>query len=798
MHLSLNILKDIVDLNGLDPQEIGLKLTMSSAEIEGVETTFAHFDTIVTARLLEVKKHPDSDHLTVCQVSDGTAIHNVVCGAPNHKTGDITALALVGTKLSEDFEIKSAKVRGVESNGMLCSARELGLSDNHEGILIFPPDTGIGIKLSDLYKDWVDTRFEIDNKSITHRPDLWGHIGFARELSAIFGRSYKDTVDLSIAAEFKKMDDLSVEIRCPELAPRYCGLVIKNIRIGESPEWLKSRVTSIGMRPINNIVDVTNYVMAEIGEPMHAFDRKKLEGNNIIVRLAAAGETLVTLDGQKHELSDEDIVIADSKNPIALAGVMGGGNSEIDDETTEIVLEAANFNAVSIRKTAHRYNTRTDAAMRFEKSLDPELCMRAIIRCYQIIKQLCPDAYAATEVVDAYPVKFPPVHIKTDCSYIRHQLGKDLTDRQITDILTALDYKIINIDGKLEIDVPSYRATKDIAIPADIVEEVGRIYGYDNIEESAPLVPCAPPEINEKRRLERKIKQILSRDHGMIEVYNYSFTGESLLNRIGCNEDKELRLRNALSVEQDRMRRSLVPMIISNIESNLKHSSDFRIFEAGRVYLKSDRKSAVLVSENYRIAGAVVISDKKRLSFYDAKSAVKDLCSQLKLRGVQFIPAGNNLPVYAHPGRSMQVKIDGKDAGLIFEIHPKIKKEFEIRGNAAIFDIDMDLIHGGSKSDIRFRELQNYPVVPYELSVIADKKVYSEEICRIASKADPKLIMSSEVVSIYEGDPIPAGKKSVSIKIVFGTNERTLKPDEIEQLQNSVINALNKKGFSLR
>lgn len=797
MWISLNILNDMVDLKGLDPEEIGLKLTMASAEIEEVEQTFKHLDTTVTAKIVELKKHPDSDHLTICQVDDGNEIHNVVCGAPNHKQGDIVPLAYVGTKFSEDFEIKPVKIRGVESKGMLCSAKELGLSEDGSGLLILPEDTKIGVKMSDLYKGMRDTRFEIDNKSITHRPDLWGHAGFARELSAIYKRSFKYPVDISIAKKFKNNDNLSVNIECPKAAPRYCGLVVKNIRIEESPQWLQSRVTSIGMRPINNIVDITNYVMAELGEPMHAFDRKKLNGDDIIVRFAKDGEKLQTLDEAEHTLTSEDIVIADSSNPIALAGVMGGANSEIDDNTTEIVLEAANFDPVSIRKTAHRYNTRTDAAMRFEKSLDPEVCDKAIIRCYELIKMLIPEAEAVTEIVDAYPTKFEKIHIETSCDYIRHKLGKNLTDEEITGILTALDYKITDNDGKLSIDVPSYRATKDVSIPADIVEEVGRIYGYDNIEENAPLVPCQPPLNNSKRLLERKIKQILSRDHSMIEVSNYSFVGEELLNKAEMNEDKELRLRNPLSVEHDRLRRSLIPSIISNIKTNQKNSNEFKIFEAGRTYIKKDRTDSELTKENYRIAGAVY-SKSEKILFYEAKAAVKDLLNQIGLRGLQFKPQTSKLPSYAHPGRSLQIMIDGKNAGLITELHPKIKSNFEIKGSATLFDIDMDLIESGSKLNMKFEQLQNFPVVPFEVSVLADSKEYTADILRIASKIDKKFYISSEIVSVYEGDPVPEGKKSVSLKNVFGSNERTLKPEEIENLQNNVIKNLEKKGYNLR
>ncbi|HNR89179.1 MAG TPA: phenylalanine--tRNA ligase subunit beta [Spirochaetota bacterium] len=310
MWLSLNIIRDMVDLDGIAPEEIAARLTMATAEIDGIDAVNRHFETVVTAKIIDVKKHPNADKLTVCDLDAGNEKLTVVCGAPNHKKGDIVALATVGTKLSEEFTVTETKVRGVNSPGMLCSEKELGLSDDHSGIMIFPADTPIGVPLSRLYPDRVDVRLEIDNKSITHRPDLWCHAGFAREIAALFGRAFKHPVDLSIAKTFTNSEPLTVTIHAPEAAPRYCGLVVKNIRIEESPEWLKSRVSSIGMRPINNVVDVTNYVMAEIGEPMHAFDRKKLRGNEIIVRTATDGEPMKTLDEQEHTLTAHDVAIA--------------------------------------------------------------------------------------------------------------------------------------------------------------------------------------------------------------------------------------------------------------------------------------------------------------------------------------------------------------------------------------------------------------------------------------------------------------------------------------------------------
>lgn len=798
MWISLKIIGNIVDIKGITPEKIAERLTMSTAEIEGVEYINSHFSTIYTAKLTKVERHPDADKLTLCEVDTGKEKLQVVCGAPNHKTGDIVALATVGTKFSDEFIIKKSKIRGVESNGMLCSKRELGLSEDHSGIIIFPPDTEIGVPLSEIFSDWVDVRLGIDNKSITHRPDLWGHIGFAREIAAIFGKELKSTVNRSLVDSFRHSDRLKVTIKNPEAAPRYSGLVVKNIKIAESPEWLKAAVTAIGMRPINNLVDITNFVMAEIGEPMHAFDRKKLTGDEIFVRYATAGEKITTLDGREHGLTPEDIVIADTRGPIALAGVMGGGNSEIDDATTEIVLEAATFNPVNIRKTAQRFDSRTEAAMRFEKSLSPEITVDALIRCYDLIKQVMPEAEAVSGIVDDYPLKPKQVQVEITTDYIRRMIGEDFDDKHISDVLTSLGFGVKNSSGNLTVDVPHFRATKDISMKDDIVEEVGRLYGYSTITPKPPLVPCVPPARNEFRYFEREVKDILSNSFSMTEFFGYSFVGEDVLNMLKINEEKELRLRNPLSRDHDRLRRSMMPNLIHAIQYNQRFHDSFDIYEFGRVYLKDDRKSPDLVSENFRTAGAIFMKKPSAPLFYEAKAVAAGLMERLRIKNYRLIPATDSLPPYAHPGRSMKVEIDGNEAGLIFEIHPETAKTFELTGKAAIFDLDIDAMFNAEKRPVKFKELQKFPEVPFDLSLLVDRFIYSDDILKIVKKSDQNRVKDVSVVSVYQGAQIPEDKKSVSIRVILASKEKTLETSEIEELQKKVIADLAKAGFVMR
>lgn len=798
MWISLKIIGKMVDLSGLTPESIAEKLTMSTAEIEGIEYLNGFFNTIVTAKLESVEKHPDADKLTVCKVNTGKEILQVVCGAPNHKTGDIVALATIGTKFSEELEIKKSKIRGVESNGMLCSLRELGLSEDHSGILILPPDTKPGIPLSELYQDWVDVRLNIDNKSITHRPDLWGHYGFAREIAAHFGRDHKSPVDQSILNTLKDEDKVKVSIKNPEGSSRYSGLVVKNIKIRQSPDWLKAAVTAIGMRPINNIVDITNYVMAELGEPMHAFDRKKLKGDEIIVRFASKGEKLMTLDGRSHELTPEDVVITDAGGPIALAGVMGGGNSEVEDSTTELVLEAATFNPVNIRKTAQRFDSRTEAAMRFEKSLSPEITVDALLRCYQLIREIIPGAEATSGIVDAYPVKLETIKIDVTTDYIRRRIGQDIDDASIIKTLTALDYTVKNENGSLYITVPHFRATKDISMKDDIVEEVGRIIGYSNIASKPPMVPCVPPVKNLFRYFEREVKSILSGSFSMTEVSGYSFLGAEILNTLKVNEEKELRLRNQLSLDIDRLRRSLVPNQMQFVKYNQRFNDTFDIFELGRVYLKEDRKSPELINENFRVAGTVFMRRPSSPIFYEAKSIAAGLLEQLRVKSYSLVPETKSLPPYAHPGRSMKILIEGKEAGLIFEVHPATATAFEFNGSGAMFDIDLNAVYDAEKTPVKFKELQKFPEVPFEISVITDRMTYSADIQDVIFKSDRNLVREATVFSTYEGAPIPEGKKSVSFRVVFASKDKTLEPSEIDALQKKIIADITKNGYSLR
>jgi phenylalanyl-tRNA synthetase beta chain len=796
MWISRNILSKMVDLNGITPEELALKITMSTAEIDSIEYMNQHLKTIKTAKILKIIQHPAADKLTIVDLTHGDDKVRVICGAPNHREGDIVCLADIGTNFGGGFIIKQSKIRGEDSNGMICSEKEMGIGEAGDGVMILPADTKLGIPISELMPEWCDIRYEIDNKSITHRPDLWSHRGFALEIGAILGREVINPINNSLEKEIPVDDLINIDIQSSELCQRYTALVVENIKIEPSPSWLKAAITSMGMRPINNIVDITNYVMSEIGEPLHAFDRNKLQGNTIFVRLASPNEELTTLDDTSHKLTDEDIVIADKSRAIALAGVMGGLNSEIENSTSAIVLEAANFNSTSIRKTSGRFNYRTDAAARFEKSLSPEITMDAVLRSYELIKLVCPQAEAVA-CADSYPVKQKPINISITCSEIRTKLGQDISDEKIISILTSLSFTVTNDEGALKIDVPYYRATKDVSIAADIVEEVGRIYGYDNITPIPPVFPCTPPPANVQRKFEREIKNILSRNIGMIEVSGYSFTGEEILNKLEINEDKELRLKNALSGDYDRLSSTLIPNIIKNIESNKRYYDNFKIYEVGRVHVKSDRKSFDLAEEKRRITGAFYSKKSETPIFYSAKNAVEILIEELRCVNIKTEPCIQDNPPYAHPKRSLKYTFEGKLLALVFELHPKIADKFGISGNTSIFDIDMDLLFKIPKKQQKFAELQKYPDVPFDISVVCNEKEYSSKIGDIIKKSVNQYLKSLEVVSVYKDEKL-GDKKSVSFRVVLYSKEKTLEHSEIANMQQKIIENLKKQGYELR
>jgi len=607
MKYSYNWLKE---LSGTKKSAIDLAqgITMRAFEVEGVEKVGQDFAGVVVGNILEITKHPNADKLQLTKVDIGKEILSIVCGAHNISVGDHVPVATVGTVLGEGFVIKEAEIRGEKSHGMLCASDELGLGTDHSGILLLDTKTKIGTPFAEVVGG-KDEALEI--KILPDRShDALSHVGVAREIAALEGKTMEYAYD-EIELPKTKSKKLEIKIENSKICSRYIGAVIENIKIAESPTWLKQRLEACGIRPISNVVDVTNYVMLELGQPLHAFDydvikseisNLKSQISKIIVLNAKKGEKITLLDGSVKELIAEDIVIANEKHALALAGVMGGEDSGINENTKSIVLEAANFEAVSIRKTRTRLNILTDAAYRFEKDIDPNLAEKAMMRAIEILEHI---ADAKLEgIVDVYPKPKKPWTITLDLDYVDKLLGEKIPMQASKKILTSLGFTIKGSGKKLTITVPTFRI--DATTQEDLIEEIGRIYGYDKVEPTAPLVQVKSPVLNEKRMFQRELKNILVAQ-GFDEVYNYSFYSQKDAGLAELGSIKHLELQNPANPDQALMRVSLIPNMLKNIAENLKNFREFHLFEIGRTYQVN---SGALPEEKTMLVGAVVLEKK--------------------------------------------------------------------------------------------------------------------------------------------------------------------------------------------
>lgn len=786
MRLSFNWLNDYINLENENPVDIALKFTMASAEVEEVEDLSKFFTNVVTAKILKIEQHLYADRLKVTKVFDGKEEFQVVCGANNIKEGQIVPLAKVGAILPGNFKIKVSNKRGIESFGMLCSGAELGINNDEEGILILPEDAPIGMPFSKyIGKD--DFIIIIDNKSITHRPDLWGHYGIARELSAILKKDFKK-LDFTLPKIDKKID-FKITVEDKNLCPRYSAVVIDNIEIKESPKWLQNRLINIGSRPINNVVDATNYVMFELGQPLHAFDYNKID-SEIIIRRATNEEKIILLDKSEKVLSNDMLLIADKSKPIALAGIMGASNSEVDNNTTRIILESANFHASNIRKTSIKLGIRTEASSRFEKSLDSNLTIQAISRFYNILKETCPNIKCISDLYDLNYLNNKPILIDITLDFVNKKLGTIIDKKFFEETLTSLGFKIIeNFDDNYKIEVPSYRATKDISIPEDIVEEIGRIYGYDNIDPKAPLIKINPIQEKEIHLLRRNIRNNLSTGLGFIEVYNYSFNSREQIEKLNLDLDKHIKVKNPLSSQQEYLRTSLIPNMLLNIEKNYRNFDNFSIYEIGKVFIKEDNS----FKEKEFLCSMIYCKKTDEPIFYRSKESLNYLLYNLGILDFDIEYTNeNDLEAFYHPGRTGLVKQRKLLIAKVSEIHPKVMKLFNISGHVGIFYLDLNSIILANKRKIKFKELPKYPYVPFDVSVIVDKKTTVKEVKELIHKVDKDKIQSVEIFDIYEGSNLPENKKSFAFNIKLYSKNKTLEYEEIKKLENSIIENLNK------
>jgi phenylalanyl-tRNA synthetase beta chain len=776
MLFSYNWLVELVDRLDASPAELGRLITMRTAECESVHPHAAHLDRVCAARVVSAEPITGSTHNVKAVVKTGRyGTKTVVCGAPNCRPGVVTAYVPAGTDLA-GRRIEKAVIEGVESDGMLASGAELGLNRDSEGILEL--DAQPGEPISGCKPDSI---IEIDNKSITHRPDLWGHFGLAREAAAILGRGLCDPVKLGLIPSGGAPVRIAIEEL--NLCPRYSALVFENVTVKPSPLWLQYRLESIGLNPINNIVDVTNFVMAEIAQPMHAFDQSLLHGDTIFIRLARSGEMAVALNEEAYRLDPTNLVIADAKGPIAIAGVIGGLDSAINERTTRIVLESANFQASSIRKTSSKLRLRTDASMRFEKAQDPANTLRGLARAVGLLQEVSPGIRIVGGLADQKREIPPPPPIRLPLDWLERKLGRAVAPEEVRAILEHLEFGVSEPEPKVfSVTVPSWRATKDIAIKDDLVEEVGRMIGYDAITPQAPLMPVTVPPSDESRLFGRGVRAMLAAQ-GFTEVYNYSFISEDQARELGFEPEAHVAVENPIAADQSLMRLSLVPGILKNLRENSRHFDSFRLFEIGR---EIHKRESGLPNEVPRIAAAMFSRDDGQVNLFELKRVAECLMPGARVRPAAPRP-------FEHPARACEVLWQENVVGRLFELHPTL-----VAGRAAILDLDLDLMLRLRPREKQYKPIQRYPASPFDLSVIAGTRELAGDLeKRLAALAGERLT-AIEFLRRYSGPPIPEGQQSISFKLTVAAPDHTLTAEEVSAIRSRIIQGMREQGYELR
>jgi phenylalanyl-tRNA synthetase beta chain len=743
-------------------------ITMKTAECEGVEPACELLGKATLARV-ESTEPIAGTHLTLATIDAGAAgRRTVICGAPNCRPGIVTAWADIGKKT----------IHGVESDGMLASAEELGINKDHSGIVELAGEPGGAID-----RCLPDSIIEIDNKSLTHRPDLWGHFGMAREVAAIVGMRLQDPVKLDLLPAGPAA--IKIEIEDFDLCPRYCALVMENVTVSPSPYWLQARLAAIGLNSINNIVDMTNFVMSELAQPMHAFDADLIAGGTIFVRRAKVGEAFPALNGESYTLDPSNLVIADAKGPIGLAGVIGGGPSSITAKTTRVVLESANFQASSIRKTSSAIKLRTDASMRFEKAQDPANTIRGLARALELLAEISPGIRVVGGVVESSREIPPPAPIDLPLDWLDRKLGRAIPEAEVRQILERLEFQVSEPEPRLfRVGVPSWRATKDVSIKDDLVEEVGRMVGYVSIEPRAPLVQSTVPPANPTRKFQHEVRNIFV-DIGFTEVYNYSFLSEEAVQAFGLDPAEHVRVTNPIASDQALMRTSLLPGILRNVLDNAKHRESFRLFEIG---LEIHKASASLPNEVPHLAAAI----------YDRQGDGRTGLLEIKRAAECLLPGAEVAPVAArgfeHPARSVELRWRGETVGRIFELHPKLVEA----GRAAVLDLDLRVIEKLAAAESKFTPIRRYPSSAFDLSVMAPLRAYAGTLQSQAASFAGPLLESIQYVREYAGPPLAEGVKSVSFRVTVGSAERTLSSEEVTQIRSAMIDGMRGLGYELR
>ena len=781
----MNWISDFVDLSGLDKIKLINQFSLSTAEVEN-DIFFKGSDIsgIVVAEILSVEDHPESKKLHLLKVDiGGEEPVDVVCGAPNVRVGMKTAFAKLGAKIGE-IEITPRKLAGYTSNGMCCSEKEIGISDENSGIMEISEDVANGTDLKDIY-EIEDIIFEVDNKSLTNRPDLWGHYGIAREFAALAGRELKP-LDVIDAAEYDSLDKVDLKILDP-LCQRYSCMQVENITTNVSPVNMRIRLFYCGMRAINFLADLTNYLMLEMGQPMHAFDSRKVE--KIRIKRYDEPFTFQTLDGVDRNIDTDTLMICNDDTPVAIAGIMGGLDSEIVEDTTTLTLESATFDAASIRKSTVRLGHRTDASMRYEKSLDPEMTTVAIARFMKLLLDTDSDAKIVSALTDEIAFSYPEITLDFDKAFVDKYTGIEIDNDTIINTLNSLGFRASVKGDDFTVTVPSWRATKDVTMKADIIEEITRIYGYDNFDVHTTRSPLYPVRPDVEKTDEDKIKDMLVKRFSLHEVHSYVWGYYDELKAIGLDVEGEIKLANASNPNIETIRNSMIPTQLCQVKSNTGYAPEFGIFEVGRVVTAVDENDLCVEK---KMLGVTLYSRLKPMPmlYFDLRDMLTVLVGDLKHREISF-EKKDTAHAYEHPRNLNNIICDGAVIGEIGIVHPTVSKKIDKKAAIVFAQLDVNELAKIKNASIVYEEPSKFPEMEIDLSFITDR---FEPIANAIKSEDCSLIKKVEVTDVYEED----SSKSITTRLTFSHPEKTLTREEVQAVADDIIAKLKEKGINLK
>jgi len=802
MLVSLEWLKDYVDFD-LSPTELAEKLTMVGLEIEEfVPGHIKGMDKVVVGKIVNYEKHPNADKLSICTVDAGTGEHfPVICGAPNAREGLLSPMALEGAELPSGAKIKAVRIRGEVSHGMLCSEAELKIGDDASGIMELSPEHEPGTPIIEALS--LDNMV-LDIELTPNRSDCLSIVGIAREVSAITGNPLRKP-QISFAEGDTKASDLtSVTIDAPDLCPRYAARLVRGVKVAPSPYWMRRRLVDLGLRAINNVVDVTNYVLMELGHPLHAFDFNNLAGKRIVVRRPRPGESITTLDEEQRQLNDDMLVIADAEKSVAVAGVMGGSGSDVTDSTVDVLIESAYFNPVSVSKTAKELGMHTEASHRFERGTDIEGLITALNRTTQLIQELA-GGEVCSGIVDTYPAPRERIEVKLRPERVNSVLGTDLTAQQMDDFLTSIEFQVTRNGDQMTVAVPTFRP--DVEREIDLIEEIARLYGYGNIPVTMPVSGVQPEtEADFLMNLREKAKSALVAC-GLTEVVNYSFHSPDAFDLIQLENDSKyrnaLRIRNPISENQSIIRTTLIPGLLANIQHNLnRRISDIQIFELGRVFHPTDEGK--LPDEPEFASGAITGTSGSQLwneptrpvDFFDVKGVVEAFLREMGVQDCQ-------LRITSHPSfqpdRAAEVVANDTVIGMLGEVHRKVLENHEIEQNVYLFELDFNKLLANAATGINFQPLSVFPSVHRDMAVVVAFDIPSSRIEGTIRSVGGDLVKSVSLFDVYRGKQIPANMRSLAYSIEYHSPARTLIDEEVDEVQENIISDLAEQfGAELR